>query len=135
MCRSGLSAPRRSGTRRKRTDRRTEEREPQSLGTVERVNEPWLCDPANANLWAGETLQDYFDETKKQFEEILRGLLDSGILASALMPANFRGEVREHMDGPEALDLGSAGEARRSRSRQGTFDFQRTVHISQNFPE
>ena len=80
----------------------------QSLGTVERVNEAWLCDPAKANLWARETLHDYFQETREQFEQILRGLMHSGILASAHMLANFCAEVHLGMDGPRGLDLGSA---------------------------
>ena len=81
----------------------------QSLGTVERVNEAWLCDPAKANLWATETLPGCFEKTQVQFEEILRGVMDSGILASAEMLAVFCAEVQEGMDNPqEGLDLGSA---------------------------
>ena len=80
----------------------------QSLGTVERVNEAWLCDPAKANLWAMETLPDYFEQTQEQFEEILRGVMNSGILASAEMLAIFCTEVHEAMDNPQGLDLGSA---------------------------
>ena len=80
----------------------------QSLGTVERVNEAWLCDAAKANLWAMETLQGHFEETRERFEAILRGLMDSGILASADMLANFCAQVHEGMAGPKGFDLGSA---------------------------
>ena len=80
----------------------------QSLGTVERVNEAWLCDPAKAELWASETLPNYVEEIRQPFEGILRGLMDSGILASAHMLANFCAEVHGGMSGPEGLDLGSA---------------------------
>ena len=80
----------------------------QSLGTVERVNEAWLCDPAKANLWTTETLPDYRERIQEQFEEILRGVMDSGILASAEMLATFCAEVHEGMENPQGLDLGSA---------------------------
>lgn len=80
----------------------------QSLGTVERVNEPWLCDSAKSGLWATETLQESLEETKDQYKEILRGLMDSGILASVHMLANFCARVHEAMTGPEGWDLGSA---------------------------
>ena len=80
----------------------------QSLGTVERVNEAWLCDSAKAGLWATETLQESLEETREQYKEILRGLMDSGILASADMLANFCARVHEAMTGPMAWDLGSA---------------------------
>lgn len=81
----------------------------QSLGTVERVNDPWLCDCAKANLWATETLPSY-DEVmiQKPFEKILCGLMDSGILVSAHMLANFCAEVHRNMDGQKALALGEA---------------------------
>ena len=80
----------------------------QSLGTVERVNEAWLCDPAKADVWATEALLGYLEEIRGLFEEILRGLMDSGILTSAHMLANFCAEVHERMSGAEGLDLGSA---------------------------
>ena len=80
----------------------------QSLGTVERVNEAWLCDPAKADVWATETLLGYLEEIRKPFEEILRGLMDSGILTSAHMLANFCAGVHEGMAGSKGLDLGSA---------------------------
>ena len=80
----------------------------QSLGTVERVNEPWLCDPAKANLWANETLPNYSEDMRKRLEGILRGLMDSGILTSAHMLATFCADVQWQMTGPKSLDLGSA---------------------------
>ena len=84
----------------------------QSLGTVERVNEPWLCDPAKAHLWAEETLQQHAETTTTRFGAILCGLMDSGILASAQMLAEFCAAVRVGVDGPRTLDLGRAvGEA------------------------
>ena len=77
----------------------------QSLGSVERINQPWLCDPAKADLWASETLQNHIEEIVKPFERILRGLMESGILASADMLASFCAEVREAMTGPSGLPL------------------------------
>ena len=80
----------------------------QSLGTVERINEAWLCDPAKADVWATETLLGYLEEIRNPFEDILRGLMESGILTSAHMLANFCAEVHEGMSGSKGLDLGSS---------------------------
>ena len=80
----------------------------QSLGTVERVNESWLCDPAKADLWASTTLPNYMEDIRREFEEILRGLMDSGILASTHMLGNFCANVQQYMTGAKGLELGSA---------------------------
>ena len=80
----------------------------QSLGTVERVNEAWLCDPEKANLWANEMLPNYPGDIREPLEQILQGLMESGILTSAPMLANFCAEVQWGINGPKGLDLGSA---------------------------
>ena len=80
----------------------------QSLGTVRRINEQWLCDPAKAKLWATETLPNYSEDMRQRLEGILRGLMDSGILTSAHMLATFCADVQWQMTGPKSLELGSA---------------------------
>ena len=80
----------------------------QSLGTVDRVNEAWLCEPEKAGLWANEMLPNYSEEIREPLKQILRGLMESGILTSAPMFANFCAEVQSGIRGTEGLDLGSA---------------------------
>ena len=80
----------------------------QSLGTVDRVNEAWLCEPEKADLWAKEMLPNYSEEIREPLKQILRGLMESGILTSAPMLANFCAEVQSGMTGSKGLDLGSA---------------------------
>ena len=46
----------------------------QSLGTVDRVNEAWLCDPEKANLWANQMLPDYPEDIREPLKQILRGV-------------------------------------------------------------
>ena len=79
----------------------------QSLGSVERVNEAWLCDPLKASVWASKSLPDYPDTNKvvHDFTGILSGLMDSDILASTRMLANFCTQVSEVMAAPEGLHL------------------------------
>ena len=80
----------------------------QSLGTVDRVNEAWLCEPEKAALWANEMLPNYSEEIREPLKRILRGLMESGILTSAPMLANFCAKVESGIRGAEGLDLGSA---------------------------
>ena len=44
----------------------------QSLGSVERINETWLCDPEKTNVWAAQTLPGYRDDILKYFEVYIR---------------------------------------------------------------
>ena len=80
----------------------------QSLGTVRRINEQWLCDPSKAKLWASETLPNYAQDMRQRLEGVLQGLMDSGILTSAHMLATFCADVQWQMTGPRSLELGSA---------------------------
>ena len=73
------------------------ERVLQSLGSVERVNEAWLCDEKKAGLWASETLAGYGEEFQSPFRGILRGLMGSDILVSPRMLAEFCAEVEGAM--------------------------------------
>ena len=77
----------------------------QSLGSVERINMPWLCDPKKANIWASEMLPGYDSKIPYQLTAILRGLMDSDILVSAQMCAEFCAEVSEGIIGSEGLPL------------------------------
>ena len=77
----------------------------QSLGSVERVNQAWLCDPSKASVWASETLPGYEQEILGSLTEILSGLMDSDILVSARMLADFCSQISESMRGHEGLTL------------------------------
>ena len=77
----------------------------QSLGSVERINQSWLCDPEKANIWASQMLPGYPGEIPHQLTAILRGLMNSDILASAKMCAEFCAEVSKGMIGSEGLSL------------------------------
>ncbi len=82
------------------------ERVLQSLGSVERLNEAWLCDEKKAELWAKETLVGYGEELQTPFRKILRGLMGSQILVSPHMLADFCAAVEGAMR--KGLTLGQA---------------------------
>ena len=69
----------------------------QSLGSVQRINEAWLCDPTRAEAWTARTLPHYDGLIPKQLTQILAGLMNSEILASAEMLAEFCFCVQECM--------------------------------------
>ena len=77
----------------------------QSLGSVQRINEAWLCDGNKVDTWAANTLPDYPGEISNQFTDILGGLIDSEILVSAEMLAEFCVSVRQSMVGSLGLPL------------------------------
>ena len=80
----------------------------QSLGSVERINETWLCDPEKADVWASLTVSGYQDPILKNCEDTLRGLMESDILASPRMLADFCSHISEAMIGDNTLHLVNA---------------------------
>ena len=77
----------------------------QSLGTVERIDESWLFSTVKADVWAAQTLPNYDMTIQNQLTGVLRGLMDSDILTSPQMLAEFCVEIRAAMTGPEGLPL------------------------------
>ena len=70
----------------------------QSLGSVERVNEAWLCDENKAGLWASETLAGYGEEFQSLFKKDsarIDGFPNSGV------PAHAGGLLRRSGSGDE----------------------------------
>lgn len=77
----------------------------QSLGSVQRINEAWLCDVTKVDTWATETLPNYPSEISNQLTKILAGLIEAEILTSAEMLADFCISIRQSMVGSLGLPL------------------------------
>lgn len=77
----------------------------QSLGSVQRINEAWLCDVNKVDIWATKTLPDYPGEISNQLTKILTGIIRADILISAEMFAEFCISVQQTMEGPLGFPL------------------------------
>lgn len=78
----------------------------QSLGSVQRINHSWILDSTKAAVWADHTLPSYkHSPIHRDLEMTLKGLMDSDVLASATMLAEFCVSIRESMTGPSGLEL------------------------------
>lgn len=72
----------------------------QSLGSVQRINHTWILDPEKAGLWADCTLPRYTNiKISAKLTRLLRGLMESGILTSAMMLAEFCLSIRKTVTG------------------------------------
>ena len=81
----------------------------QSLGSVQRIGREWICHPAKADVWTAATLQGYSEETiTGQITDVLRGLMQSDILTSAGMLAEFCSRLQKNMLGSDGLPLPKA---------------------------
>ena len=80
----------------------------QSLGSVQRINEAWLCEPSKADVWTAKTIPGYDGMLSKHLTDIIQGIMRSDVLSSAEMLAEFCARIRKHMLGPDGLPLPKA---------------------------
>ena len=77
----------------------------QSLGSVQRINEAWLCDVTKIDIWATKTLPRYPSEILNQLTNILTGVINSEVLISAEMLSGFCISIQQAMVGFLGLPL------------------------------
>ena len=81
----------------------------QSLGSVQRINDSWILDSTKADIWAARTLPTYVGTAiGRDFTRVLKGFMESGILASSKMLGEFCLSIRESMTGHEGRTLARA---------------------------
>ncbi len=78
----------------------------QSLGGVQRINHAWIMDPTKADVWADHALPTYGGTSVAgELTSVLRGLMESGVLASSSMLAEFCVSLRDSMTGARGMSL------------------------------
>ena len=78
----------------------------QSLGTVQRINHTWILDATKSSIWAAHALPSFKDtNVTDDLGTVLAGLMESGILASATMLAEFCMSIRNVMTGTRGFTL------------------------------
>lgn len=75
----------------------------QSLGDVERINGPWLLDPAHSKRWIERAHPGASVDTIEVLGTLIKNLLASDIVASETMLAEFVVAVAEGMKGSRGL--------------------------------
>ena len=80
----------------------------QSLGSVQRINREWICNPEKAHVWTETTMQGYSETISAQITDVLEGLMKSNIQLSAEMLAEFCHRLQRKMLGSDGLPLPKA---------------------------
>ena len=81
----------------------------QSLGSVQRINHSWILDSTKAEIWANRALPTYIgNDIHQNFTQVLKGFMESGVLASSRMLGELCVSVRESMTGKEGRTLARA---------------------------
>ena len=80
----------------------------QSLGSVQRINGAWICDPSKADIWTDKTIHGYSETITAQLTDVLKGIMESDILTSAEMLAEFCAGLQQNMLGSDGLPLPKA---------------------------